>query len=98
MIPDVSVSVYGLVQFTITVITIQLVLVRFPLWIVFLSFIPGQWVWETPPCGGVVLSHERQKKYTIFHLQFQPFLTKQRSLADYIPSLKDGVLSARLIT
>ena len=29
MIPDVSVSVYGLVQFTITVITIQLVLVGF---------------------------------------------------------------------
>ena len=23
-------------------------------------------MWETPPCGGVKLSHERRKDYTIF--------------------------------
>ena len=40
MIPDMSVSVYGLVQFTITVIGIQLELVGLH-GIVFLSFMPG---------------------------------------------------------
>ena len=24
----------------------------------FLAFMPGQWVWETPLCSGVDLSHE----------------------------------------
>ena len=26
----------------------------------FLAFMPGQWVWETPLCSGVDLSHESQ--------------------------------------
>ena len=30
-----------------------------------LALMPGQWVWETPPCGGVDLSHESQKDYII---------------------------------
>ena len=32
----------------------------------FLAFMPGQWVWETPLCSGVDLSHESQDNYTIF--------------------------------
>ena len=29
----------------------------------FLAFMPGQWVWETPLCSGVDLSHESQPKF-----------------------------------
>ena len=32
----------------------------------FLAFMPGQWVWETPLCSGVDLSHESQDNYSIF--------------------------------
>ena len=64
MIPYRSVIIYRFVQFIIAVIGIHFEFVGFHR-IVFLSFIPGQWVWETPPCGGVVLSHERQDNYTI---------------------------------
>ena len=32
----------------------------------FLAFMPGQWVWETPLCSGVDLSHESQPQ--LYHI------------------------------
>ena len=54
-------------------------------------------MWEAPPSGGVEPSHESQDKYTTFYLQFQRFFNESHALADYIPNLKEGALSARLV-
>ena len=32
----------------------------------FIAFMPGQWVWETPLCSGVDLSHESQPQ--LYHI------------------------------
>ena len=45
---------------------------------------------------GLKHPHESQNKYTIFHLQNQPFLTNLRDLPFCIPALKDGVLERKI--
>ena len=49
-----------------TPIYISRVYLQFFMGFGFLAFMPGQWVWETPLCSGVDLSHESQDNYTIF--------------------------------
>ncbi len=76
MIPYVSMSVYRLMQLTITVVVIHFELVGF-----------HERVF--PSCASMLLDcgrpyraigspTERQDKHTIFYLQFQRFLTKHR--------------------
>ena len=78
VIPHVSMAIYRFLQFTIPVIAIYFELVGFH-GIVCLSY-PVQGVWKAPPGGGVNLSHERQNKYTRFHLQIQPFFTQHTGI------------------
>ena len=68
MIPDRSVSLYGLMQFTITVIRIHFAIM--------VSFIDPVSRGSGRPYHaiGVKLSRESQEKYTIFYLQNHPFL------------------------
>ena len=55
-------------------------------------------MWEAPPGGGVVPSHKRQDKYTIFSLQqIQPFLTNSRRLPFCIPALKGGDTERKIL-
>ena len=49
----------------------------------FLAFMPGQWVWETPLCSGVDLSHESQMQ--LYHiLLFESKLPLRRFLRHFL--------------
>ena len=51
-----------------------------------LALMPGQWVWETPPCGGVDLSHESQPQlYHIWIKTSVPAISSPFSEEWYIP-------------
>ena len=53
-------------QTTATLIDINRVYLQVSMGFGFLAFIPGQWVWETPLCSGVDLSHESQTQ--LYHI------------------------------
>ena len=60
-------------QTTATLIDINRVYLQVFMGFGFLAFMPGQWVWETPLCSGVDLSHESQYNYIIFYYLNQNF-------------------------
>ena len=53
-------------QTTATLIDINRVYLQVFMGFSFPAFMPGQWVWETPLCSGVDLSHESQPQ--LYHI------------------------------
>ena len=69
VIPYPSMAINRFLQFTIPVIAIHFELVRFHYRIRFSGFHAlYERVWEAPPSGGVIPSHENHNNYTIFRL------------------------------
>ena len=64
-------------QMTATLIDINRVYLQVFMGFGFLAFMPGQWVWETPLCSGVDLSHESQTQlYHILLFESKPPLRR----------------------